>query len=260
MVKPVFLLIWFFLLPLGEVKSNKYLDVEARISKSGYVISFKIDTNRDDSKDISVNFDGHHLRNETIDEDNTCSVSLYANTGLFEYEGYKDLDLSYKSNCGETYIDSLSLLGFNSSDYSVENNLFEMVYVKENGIPLLQDSIRVIENENVILPVDLPTEANRLFYIDCPKSYFGFLEYELYIGETKYPLELVYDWSEQMFCLNCSNIQMSGEEGIVKGVLRINYFQYFHANITFSETFLTKRVLADYSNDGYRVNFGIYDA
>ena len=248
------------LLPIESVEQNVFVDVEARISKSGYVVSFTIDSSSGDSKDLSINFNGLHLRDETIDKDNYCSISLYANTGILEYDGYRNLDLIYNSIDGETYVDSISLLGFNWAKYSVENNMFQLVYAKEKGIPILTDEISVIENENIILPSDLPTEANRLFYVDCSKDYLSFLEYELRIGKTEYPLDLVYDWGEKMFCLNCSNIQMMGEEGIVEGALEINYFQYFHTQIIFSETFLVQRVLADRSNEGYKVDFGVYDA
>jgi len=261
MVKPALILLTCLcLFPIESNEQNIFVDVDARISKSGYVVSFAIDTNISDSRVLSINFDGLHLRDETVDKDNCCSISLYANTGILEYEGYRNLDLIYKSKEGETYVDSISLLGFNCAKHSVDNNMFKLVYAKENGIPILQDEISVIENESIILPSDLPTEANRLFYIDCPKTYLSFLEYELRIGKVEYPLDLVYDWGEKMFCLNCSNIQIMGGEGIVGGTLEINYFQYFHTQIIFSETFLVQRVLADDSNAGYRVEFGIYDA
>jgi len=235
---------------------NKFHNYLVRPSKSGYYIFFEVDKDYSEDGTISIELNQGIIKEFSMKNKNTCEFNINRNTGLLSYDGYKDLDIYYIDQFNEHFTDSLSVLGYNDEAIEISNNSIDIDYIYHQGSSLYTDCISIFDNDICILPQDISTYVNRIFYIDCEDALFPYFSYKLVIENYDYELNLTYDWSEEMYCLNCPFLLVNNNPGLIEGDLVINYNQYFNFVLSFNENFLVKNMFSSESNPGYLIEFG----
>jgi len=239
---------------------NKLYNYCVRPSKSGYYISFEIDKDYSEEGLVLIELDQSPIKEFSMKNKIKCEFVINKNTGLLSYDGYKELDIIYTNQFNEGFSDCLSVLGYNSEVIEISNNSININYIYHQEISLYTDQIHIFDNDLCILPQNVRTYVNKIFYVDCADDLFPFFSYQLVIDMKNYELNLTYDWSEEMYCLNCPSIQVNNSPGLIEGSLVINYNQYFNFVLNFSENFLVKNMFSTENDPGYLIEFGEYDA
>lgn len=255
--KNLCLLMLLFCFNNHETQYDIFNDFSARLSKSGYYFSFNIVNKSPKNRKIQYIIDDLIVEENNAIYEGECNFLLKKSTGLLNFSGYKDLVINYIENSELIFSDRITFMGFkNSAVYSEDNN-YEINYVYHKGQPILVDYFEIEENEECIIPRGINTYINDIFSIDCNESAINFISTDLQIDEKNIKLELNYNWIDMKYCLNCPEIRIDRNPGLIDCNLVINYDRFFQYSVYFHVTLLVKNIFSNYTNTNYSIIFGV---
>lgn len=258
-MRKIILFTLLLMLQGNHIYENKLFDYRFIPTKSGYYISLHINKFKSEKGYLLFELEKDKIARIDMKNKVECEFVLNKNTGLLNYDGYKNLYISYLYDSNVRATDSFSILGYESNIYKSSNNSVYIDYVLSGDNYLYSEAINILDNPYCVLPKGIITDVSGIYTINCESEMIPFLTFQMELGKTRYNLDLNCDPFNKKFYLNCNDVYVDCEPGLIDASLDVKYSRYFDMEIEFKESFLVKNIFAEGNNPCYYIEFSVYE-